>query len=359
MRFPFNKRRMKNIFSKGEKRNKPLPREVLLQSLIDKYGTNKEYTAHYLDHLLSHYKENPLYELYMEAELGSLKHGRELTTFLCQHFGNDHLFLNKECVDIGSSAGNLLIALVEQGAARAFGIEICEGRYQTALINMNGCLPEIKSKIHMVRDSIENEEITRIGQFDIILCTDVLEHVQDPPQAIKQICRLLKDDPDAFAYIRLRNFQHPQVVIHEPHYDLPAMVLLPAELSQPYYEACKPSDPIDFEALHWLSFYDYQALFKSFGKRLTFLGNIHPEPSCIDNVKNETQELTKAFDAFSERHHLVADLRKEIHRYINDYQSRMDSLIREYRSTGDRRLLETFYLNYVVWDIMMLITNGD
>lgn len=356
MKLPFRRWKLRDIFIKGEVA-RPLPKAKLLKSLMKKYGTNKEYTAHFLNHMLSKYKDNPQYDLYMESELGSLKRCHEFIKSLCHEFKNANLFLGKECLDIGSSAGNSLIAFVKNGAARAAGIEICEGRSQTALININGCPNEIKRKIQIFQEDIQNEQIVRLGQFDIIFCTDVLEHVQDPRQAVKQICKLMKNSSDAFAYVRLRNFQHPQNVIHEPHYDLPAMVLLPHELSKRYYESCKPSNPVDYEALHWLSFYGYQAIFKSFGKRCTIFDKINPEASCIVYVEDEIKKLVLAFDEFSENHSLDSDLRKEIKQYINEYRSRIENSIYEYRSTGDRFLLEMFYMNYVVYDAVMLVTN--
>jgi 2-polyprenyl-3-methyl-5-hydroxy-6-metoxy-1,4-benzoquinol methylase len=353
----FDKSRLKSILIRDKTGGKSLPRRKLLDSLIKKYGTNKEYTAIFLDHILTHYKDNPRYEVYLDAELGALKRSRELIKSLSQKFENDHLFRGKDCLDIGSSAGNSLIAFVENGAARATGIEICEGRYQTASINVNGCKDEIRGKIQMLREDIQNEEINGIGQFDIIFCTDVLEHVQEPRQTIKQICRLLKNSPEAFAYIRLRNFQHPENVIHEPHYDFPGMVLLPEELSKAYYECCKPSDPIDYEALHWRSFYDYQTMFKSFGKKCTLFDKINPEASCIVYVEDEIKKLLLAFDEFSEKHSLDRSLKKEIDKYIDAYRTRIETSIHEYRSAEDRLLLEMFYVNFVVYDLVMLVTN--
>ena len=342
---------------KSEIRDEPLPRKKLLKSLIKKYGTNEEYTTIFLNHMLTHYKDNPQYEAYLEAELGSLKRSRKMMKSLCQKFKNNHLFLGKECLDVGSSAGNSLIAFVENGAARATGIEICEGRYQTASVNVSGCSEEIRSKIQMFREDIQNLEITRVGPFDIILCIDVLEHVEDPRQAIKQICGLLKNSPDAFAYVKLRNFQHPKNVIHEPHYDFPGMILLPHHLAKRYYECCKPSNPTGYEVVNWLSFYDYQAMVKSFGKRCTFFDPIHPHASGCDYMKKEIKKVTVTFDKFSEKHLLDLSLKNEIRRYVDDYRSKIETLIREYRSTRDRLLLEMFYLNYMVFDIVMLITN--
>jgi SAM-dependent methyltransferase len=335
------------------------PSQKLLRSITKKYGTNTEYTVHFMDHMLSNYRGCPQFDLYVESELGSLNRSREFNKSLCRELKNRDLFRGKECLDIGSSQGNSLIAFAESGAAKAAGIEISEDRYQTALININGSPNEIRTKIQMFRQDIQDEKAAGIGQFDIIFCIDVLEHVQDPRQAVKQICRLLKDTSDAFAYVKLRNFQHPQNVMHEPHYDLPSAVLLPHELAKQFYNLCRKSDLLEYEVFHWMSFYDYQAMFQSFGKRCTFFGARDPEPSCIDHIQNESRKILPVFDEFCEKHDLAHEFKKEIHTFIDQYLTTIRNLVLEYNVTKNRSLLERFYLNYEVFDIVMLVTNEN
>ncbi len=329
----------------------------LLRSMTKKYGTNTEYTATFMNHMLSNYRDCPQFDLYVDSELGSLNRSREFNKSLCRELKNPDLFRDKDCLDIGSSQGNSLIAFAESGAAKAAGIEICEGRYQTALININGCPNGIKTKIQMFRQDIQDEKAAGIGQFDVIFCTDVLEHVQDPRQAVKQICRLLKNRPDAFAYVKLRNFQHPRNVMHEPHYDLPGAVLLPHELAKQFYNFCRTSDLLEYEVFHWMSFYDYQAMFQSFGKKCTFGGAKDPSSDCMDHVQNESRNILPVFDEFCEKHNLPHGFRKEIRTFIDQYLTTIRDLILDYNVTKNRSLLERFYLNYAVFDIVMLVTN--
>jgi SAM-dependent methyltransferase len=307
--------------------------------------------------MLANHRNNPQFDLYMESELGGLKRSRAFIKSLCKEFHNDNLFFGKDCLDIGSSAGNTLITLIEHGADRAVGVEIEEGRYQTALININECAKNTNGKIQMFKEDIQNEGIKRIGQFDIIFCNDVLEHVMNPKQAIKQICKLLKNNHDAFAYVNLRNFQHPENIIHEPHYDFPGMTLLPHELAKKYYNSCRKDDALEYEVYHWRPFDYYKNTFESHGKRCEIYTNINTEIAGMTHIENESEKILLEFNKFSEKNKLDVFLKKEINKYINEYLSDMKKLIYGHRTTNDFRLLEKFYLHYCIVNIVMIVTN--
>ncbi len=339
----------------------PIPRdwkeEKLLAYLLNRYGTNPKYTEFYLQHMLNHHKENPLFDLYMESELGSLKRSRVFMESLCQDLGSPGLFHGKECLDVGSSAGNSLIAFIEGGARRAAGIEISTDRYETGKINIQECRPEVKAKIQMIRADIQDERVASLGQFDIIFCTDVLEHVSDLQKAIENLCRLLKNAPDAFAYVKLRNYQHPENVLHEPHYDLPGMVLLPPEWARKYFEFCQADRGLPYEVNEWKSFLEYQQLFQSCAKECSFWGPVNPDPSLTSEMERRGKVLVTEFDRFRETHSLPPDLEKEIRKFLNLYRKKMKGLIEEYREKGSKELLERFHLEYGIYDIVMLVTN--
>jgi 2-polyprenyl-3-methyl-5-hydroxy-6-metoxy-1,4-benzoquinol methylase len=356
-------------FSREESRGKkggggnlePIPRdwkeERLLAYLLHRYGTNRKYTDFYMKHMLSHHKENPLFDLYMESELGSLKRSRVFMESLCHNFGSPGLFRGKECLDVGSSAGNSLIAFIEGGARRAAGIEISLDRFDTAAINIQECRPHIRAKIQMIRADIQDDKVASLGQFDIIFCTDVLEHVSDLQTAIGNLCRLLKNTPEAFVYVKLRNYQHPENVLHEPHYDLPGMVLLPPEWAHKYFDYCQADRGLHYEVNEWKSFFEYQALFQSFAKECSFGESVNPEPSLIPEIERQAKVLVTEFDRFQETHALPQDLEKEIRKYLNLYLQKMQRLIQEYQEKRSTESLERFYLDYGIYDIILLVTN--
>lgn len=331
--------------------------EKILAYLLQRYGTNRKYTEVYLKHMLNNHKENPLFDLYMESELGSLKRSRVFMESLSHNLGNPRLFGGKECLDVGSSAGNSLIAFIEGGARRAAGIEISPERYETATVNIQECRPDIKAKIQMIRGDIQNEMVASLGHFDIIFCTDVLEHVGDLQKAIRNLCRLLKNAPEAFAYVKLRNFQHPENVLHEPHYDLPGMVLLPPEWAQKYFEFCQADRGLHYEVNEWKSFFEYQELFQSCGKECSFFGTVNPQPSLVSEIERRAKVLVTEFGRFQETHPLPSDLEKEIRKYLNLYLKKMQRMIQEYGEKGSNELLERFYLEYGIYDIILLVIN--
>ncbi len=332
--------------------------ERILSYLLQKYNTNKEYTALFLDYMLHNHKDNPQFDLYVDAELGSLTRSRELIESLCKYFRNSHFFSGKDCLDIGSSAGNSLIAFIESGAARATGIEISSQRYETALVNIKGCPQEVHAKIQMCRDDIQNAEITRLGQFDAIFCSDVLEHVPDPRQAIRQICALLKNTSEAFAYIKLRNFQHPQNVLHEPHYDFPGMVLLPYDKAKKYYDLHRSDPNLEYEVCHWMSFAEYRALFHSFGKCCRYLGEIKSDLPSVNSIAEVGKGIFETFDQFSRSHHLDSVLDLEIREQITVYLNKMKCQLQNCKTSTNKQLLEEFFLDYGIFDIIMLISNS-
>jgi SAM-dependent methyltransferase len=352
-------RRLRGRENSQEKILRGWGQEKILAYLLQRYGTNRKYTELFLDHMLRNHKDSPQFDLYVDAELGSLNRSREFIKSLCKKFGSPRLFSGKACLDIGSSAGNTLIAFTEYGASRATGIEISPQRFQTALVNIQECPQETRGKIQMWQDDIQNEEITRLGQFDVIFCSDVLEHVANPSLAIKQICSLLKDTAEAFAYVKLRNFQHPQSVRHEPHYDFPGMVLLPQERAQAYFDLYRPDPKLDYEVQHWMSFSAYQDFFHSSGKVCGYFGGIHPDPSSLNHIEQEANLVAVEFDRFCKARHLDSALAKEIRYQIDLYLEKLKARITNCRSSGSKQLLEEFFLEYVIYEIIMLISNPE
>ena len=90
-------------------------------------------------------------------------------------------------IDIGCGGGILSEALAQRGA-HVTGIDMGEAPINVAKLH---CL---ESKLDIDYQKISAEEIAeqQAGQFDIVTCLEMLEHVPDPASTIKACAKLVK-----------------------------------------------------------------------------------------------------------------------------------------------------------------------
>jgi 2-polyprenyl-3-methyl-5-hydroxy-6-metoxy-1,4-benzoquinol methylase len=339
------------FFGKGPQEGRDIDR------LMKKYGTNRAYTEHYWRHIVRNHKDNPLFDSYLESELGSLNRSRDYIRALCDHFDDKDLFQGKECLDIGCSSGNSLIAFMESGAARAVGIEVSPGRYETALLNTGGCPEAIRSGVQLLNADVQTIDPGQVGRCDVIFCNSVLEHVSNPDVTIRKICLLMKDLPRAFAFVKIWNYQYPKTVLHEPHYDLPGLTLLPYELAKDYYLHCRKDSGIDYEVYHWHDHDYYQARFTASGKNCGLYAATEPTPAKIDCLCLEAAGLLELFEETCSRYHISGAMRLEIRPYLETYLSEISERVETCRRTGSQEVIQAFWHRYGMHVMDMIITN--
>lgn len=90
----------------------------------------------------------------------------------------------------------------------------------------------------------------------------MLEHVFPVRNALQQFERLLK--PGGIAITSVGNRYHPQNMLCEPHYGLPAMTILPRELAARYFSLSYKSsgNPI-YDVFEWVIREELESLFES------------------------------------------------------------------------------------------------
>lgn len=108
---------------------------------------------------------------------------------------DDHVNVaGKTVLDVGCGGGILTESLAQRGAS-VTGIDMTEAPLQVARLHaMDGGL----ESIHYRQSTAESLAEKAPGQFDVITCMEMLEHVPDPESVIRAISIMLKPGGQVF-----------------------------------------------------------------------------------------------------------------------------------------------------------------
>ncbi|BDG06520.1 class I SAM-dependent methyltransferase [Anaeromyxobacter oryzae] len=218
-----------------------------------------EYIVAYLEHIKAEHIDNPQAAVYVESELGAPRRQAEYVGWLVAA-GLE--VRGKSCLDVGCGNGGLALACVAAGARRVVGVDVADHR--------------IVAGREMCRDKpieLRNANILEedLGEtFDVILCTDVLEHVPQPDRLLRRIGDHLEPSERSFACVSLYNKFYPRSVLSEPHYDVPGLILLPYEVASALWAEVRAAyrSKVEYEVFHWHSYSEYEAMARAAGLRM-------------------------------------------------------------------------------------------
>ncbi|SMM99370.1 3-demethylubiquinone-9 3-methyltransferase [uncultured Candidatus Thioglobus sp.] len=108
----------------------------------------------------------------------------------------------KKILDVGCGGGILAEALALEGAI-VTGIDMAEAGLEVAKLHL------LESGLNVDYQKIPVEELAEqhAGEFDIVTCLEMLEHVPDPSSIIKSCATLVKDDGEVFFSTLNRNMK--------------------------------------------------------------------------------------------------------------------------------------------------------
>lgn len=107
----------------------------------------------------------------------------------------------RRILDLGCGDGSLAAALCEQGAV-VLGVDVDSSSVDQAR--------RVLSEAHVV-DLDEPGAIRRLGQFDAVICADILEHLRDPWRALDEVSATLR--PGGSVVLSIPNVQHATVAL--------------------------------------------------------------------------------------------------------------------------------------------------
>jgi len=158
----------------------------VIEALSKKFGVGRDFVACYLKYLLRESKlkaddlrrpdSMPLpWSMWIQYALSTNSRGLSMYHNLKPHLSRGA----SRHLDIGAGFGGCVHAFTESGFD-SVGIEIDPSRVEFSQANLSELGKE--GQIHSL--DILSNEVFELGAFDVITCTDVIEHVLDPELAL-------------------------------------------------------------------------------------------------------------------------------------------------------------------------------
>jgi 2-polyprenyl-3-methyl-5-hydroxy-6-metoxy-1,4-benzoquinol methylase len=250
-------RRHRRLFKDGAllwqhiARDKP----AVLKALYERFPrAPRSYVEAYLESLVRDHAGNPKAPLYLDAELGAWERQHQLVADLERRQGP---LEGRSCLDVGCSNGSLLLAAREAGASRLVGVDVSATRLASARLLCAGTAIDLRL-LDFVAQALPED----LGCFDVVFCTDVLEHVHSVPHAFSGLKQALAAGADSYVYVSLFNGRHPSCVRSEPHYGVPGLVLLEPGDAREVWLGVRSglSSRLDYEVHEWPEYGALKAL---------------------------------------------------------------------------------------------------
>jgi 2-polyprenyl-3-methyl-5-hydroxy-6-metoxy-1,4-benzoquinol methylase len=227
-------------------------------------------------------------------------------------------------LDVGCGYGGLTRAFARRGAY-VIGVERSEALCDLARMNLRG---EDRERWRLEHTSLEEMNVERAGTFDLIVCDNVLEHVQDPRSAIVSLARLLNDQ--GYLYIAVPSCAAPAQIRSDPHFGLPGIVLLhPTQAARCWAEmGCDGEYDVGFFSTpeEYFTWMNSVGLDCDYAVRTTYLGEcFEPTLSRVEAIAAEVDALAEQVEGnrlFASLSAAMGDaMRSALQRYRQRFQS--------------------------------------
>ena len=247
--------------------------------------------------------------------------GEQLITTLIKHFTGP--LGGKRILDIGSGFGGTCIAAAKHGA-NVLSVELSSKQLALARLNLedNGDLP-----VQLIEaDVLELSFVRRMGKFDVIICDNVIEHVEDARRLIWNIAQVLTDD--RIAYVTAPNRFASSMVLSDCHYRIFGITLLDRADAQSFFNHA--GNKGEYEVGDYFSYGEYERMASDVGLFLRQLVPLQKSEYCARGIASQMQQIRTRITTSP----AVAPIERKLIERVDLYLHRFDRRMGEAECSG-------------------------
>jgi len=289
--------------------------------------------------------EGDLWSVYLNYILGGNARGADIINKMVEHFTGP--LEGKRVLDIGCGYGGVCIAAAKAGA-EAVGLEV--GEYELKYHGLNLKDNEVDDKVTVHGgDATDMDFMRSLGQFDLVICDNVIEHVDDTRRLIYNISQSMK--PNARCYITAPNAGSIGQVISECHNREFGLSLLNRFDAQELYTHRGHAGR--YSVGDYFDFDQYISMFHGNGLHAMNIVPVDLDESHIDIALGKASEISSVKSGLSQAHPIDVRLANVVDLYLSNLRARASELqVGDKERTRNARV--DFYRNYFIerWEFI-------
>lgn len=269
--------------------------------------------------------EHTMTRVWVQFALGTNQRGVEAVRSIRREINIE----GARSLDIGCAYGGTPIAFAQAGA-EAYGLEIDPGLLELGKLN-RADHPGVRCEL-LNGDILQPEVANALGQFDIITCDNVIEHVQRASQLVETIARILT--PRGVCQMGIPNAFSCSQVMRDGHYGLFGLTLLPRDRAIEYYQAAGNTDLYGVEE-YCFTFADYMAMFTAAGLSLELQNALAFDRGALTALGGYGARMRRLFERQVSEGKIPATFQGEIRASLDTYLAQFEQRYAEYKAAGD------------------------
>lgn len=317
--------------------------ENLIQEVQTRYGVGRQYARAYLelfhqgrDHAYQHLDDilalpEPI-PMWFEFALSTNWRGKTIVDLLQPYFPENA----SRYLDVGCGFGGFLVAFSQLGL-QVCGIEIDQQRIDLAIAN---CQDNDLQDCVINASILEPDLVDRLGQFDLITCIDVIEHVPDVANTIVNMVALLK--PGGILMLEIPNRDSLEFVAQDGHFSLFGITQLERQDAIRYHKAFFN---FDYDVGDYFPLETYRAMLEAQDCQVSLIQS--PYDSTSNHKRQHVRRFSRQYLRYRQQNkpRLPDNINRKIHKNVLRYLLDMNkNLLRHSLSVDGRDYLRRRYL---------------